>query len=48
MATEERTAPDCSGYVGVDCTDGTAVSLTPYTPPAPRKPEDEDEVDRPS
>jgi hypothetical protein len=49
MTTEERTAADCSGYVGVEGvegtegltgTDGAAVRVTPYTPPAPT-PEDD-------
>jgi hypothetical protein len=38
MTTDERTEPDCGGYVGVDCTEGVAVSLTPYRAPAPRTP----------
>jgi hypothetical protein len=42
MTTEERTAPDCGGYVGVDCSEGVAVSVTPYTPPEPRTPGDDE------
>ncbi|MCW2610802.1 MAG: hypothetical protein QOC93_2466 [Actinomycetota bacterium] len=41
MTTDDRTAPDCSDYIGVDCTDGTAVSVTPYRPPVPRTPTDD-------
>ena len=39
--TEERTAADCSGYVGVDGTESVAVSVTPYVPPTPRTPADD-------
>ena len=42
MTTDERTEPDCGGYVGVDCAEGVAVSLTPYLPPAPRTPADQE------
>jgi hypothetical protein len=40
MSNQERTAPDCSGYVGMDHEHGAAVSVTPYRPPAPRRPEE--------
>jgi hypothetical protein len=33
---QDRTAPDCSGYVGMDHAHGDAVSVTPYRVPAPR------------
>jgi hypothetical protein len=36
-AIEDRIAPDCSGYVGMDHAHGDAVSVSPYEPPAPRR-----------
>jgi hypothetical protein len=43
MTNEERIAPDCSGYVGMDHEHGSAVSVTPYRPPTPRKATDDEE-----
>ncbi|HEY0357548.1 MAG TPA: hypothetical protein VGD11_03150 [Mycobacteriales bacterium] len=34
---QERTAPDCGGYVAIDHAHGGAVSVTPYRVPAPRE-----------
>jgi hypothetical protein len=42
MTDDERTAPDCSGYVVVDHEHGEAVSVAPYSPPAPRAPADDE------
>jgi hypothetical protein len=39
MNDQDRIAPDCSGYVGVDCAHGKAVTVTPYVPPVPRAPD---------
>jgi hypothetical protein len=42
MTEQERTAPDCSGYVRMDHAHGDAVSVTPYRVPAPRKSTEDD------
>jgi hypothetical protein len=44
MTDDDRTAPDCSGYVVVDTGHGATVSVTPYSPPAPRKPGDDEKA----
>jgi hypothetical protein len=47
MSNQERIAPDCSGYVGMDHEHGAAVSVTPYRPPVQRAPEPRAEEPRP-
>ncbi|HEY0487529.1 MAG TPA: hypothetical protein VGD72_14885 [Mycobacteriales bacterium] len=42
MTDDDRTAPDCSGYVVVET--GHAVTVTPYRPPAPRAPRDDEKA----
>jgi hypothetical protein len=44
MTNDERTAPDCSGYVTVDHQHGEAVSVAPYAPPPPRPPADDEKA----